>query len=271
MKLHLFLFFIAFNLSNVLAQTEIKIGCAYTCDSSTESALKQTSKSFPIKLKLIDLTKVKEVKWNELHGIVIPGGVDINPKYYLQHVEPDLQAYTRNLDHLVEYTRSGEARDAFEYSLLRDYYTNPSLTTFPMLGLCRGMQIMSVALGIPLYVDIKTELGIENRRDLYDQIEVADVDSIMAKIFPVASFPGYKNHHQGLRVSYYMEHKKRWPNVKVTAFSNNKKIAEGLELLDRPALGVQFHPEADDNSVRKYVFTWFLKKAIERKDAEVYQ
>lgn len=260
------LFYLIFTLA-AYAGKEIKIGCAYTCDSYTQESLKQSAKTLSLKLKLIDLSVQRKVDWNEIHGVVIPGGADINPKFYLQHVESDLQAHIKGLDHLVVYTTEGEKRDEFEYNLLRDYYSNPSLIDFPVLGLCRGMQIMTVALGIPLYVDIKTELQIDNRIDLYDHIQVSVPDSLMAKLFPIGIFPAYKYHHQGIRVPYYLQHRERWPNVLVSAFSNDDKIAEGLELLDRPALGVQFHPEADNNSIRKAVFDWFVRKARDRKHA----
>lgn len=246
------------------AQDEVTIGCAYTCDSDIISSLKQSAKRLKIKIKILNLSVKKEVHWKELQGILIPGGEDIDPHYYVQHVEPELAMHIRSLDHLVEYSKEGQERDEFEYNLLQEYYRDSSLTNFPMLGICRGMQMMTVALGIPLYVDIKTELLIENRRDVYDQVQIKDQQSILAGLFPSMNFLGYKYHHQGLRLPYYQEHKARWPNVKVTAISNDGKIAEGIELLDRPALGVQFHPEADNSNVRKAVFDWFVQKARDR-------
>lgn len=247
----------------------LKIGCAYTCDRSTTESLHQAAKAQSHTLTLVDLSNGTEMNWNELHGVVIPGGEDIDPKYYIGVVEPELQERIRNLDHLVDYSEVGKSRDAFEYALLKHYYQDPALRNFPLLGICRGMQIMTVALGIPLFVDIKTEVGIDNRRNLYDNIQV-ESGSLLAILFPETSFDSYKYHHQGLRVPYYLEHMDRWPNVKVTAYSNDGKIAEGLELQDRPALGIQFHPEADDTSVRHRIFGWLVNKAFVRLKEPTY-
>lgn len=240
--------------------SSLKIGCAYTCNRATRASLQEAAKAQSIDLSLVDLSIKRKVNWKDLHGIVIPGGVDIDPKYYMAAVEPELQDHIRSLDHLVEYTENGKKRDLFEYSLLKQYYKDPTLRNFPLLGICRGMQMMTVALGIPLFVDIQTEVGISNRRNLYDKIQVTGTRSVLAGLFP-DPFDGYKNHHQGLRVPYYLEHRHRWKNVRVSAYSNDDKIAEGIELIDRPALGIQFHPEVENNSTRKRIFGWLIKKA----------
>jgi len=262
MKIYLLLF-LSFSGLQSFAK-EIKIGCSHTCNREVTTSLKQISKTLLLKLTIIDLSLIKNIDWNSLDGVIIPGGEDIDPKYYLSFVETDLQEHTRSLDYLVEYTDEGKARDPFEYKLLQDYFSNENLQNFPLLGICRGMQMMAVSLGIPLYVDIKTELGIPNRRDLYDQINVNDADSLMMVLFPNTFF-AYKYHHQGLRVPYFQKFKSRWPKVKVTATSNNGKIAESIEISDRPALGIQFHPETDNNMIRKMIFTWFLNKAASSK------
>ena len=123
--------------------------------------------------------------------------------------------------------------------------------------------MLAVSQGIPLYVDIKTELGIPNRRYLFDRIEMKDGLSLMNDLFS-ATFRAFKRHHQGIRISYFNQHASRWPNLSLTAFSNKGLIAESLEFSDRPVLGVQFHPENDFGFERNRIIGWLLKKAEER-------
>ena len=248
-----------------LKSTKLIIGCTTKCSFFYERALKRISKLNHIPISIIDLSKNPGLKLSEIDGIVIPGGADINPQYYLPYVEEELQIYTQSLDHLVNYSSEGEKRDPFEYGLLKKYFNDQSLLDLPVLGICRGMQMIAVSQGIPLYVDIKTELGIRNRRYLYDRINVEDHDSLMKELFPALTFLGFEQHHQGIRVDYYRKHQVRWPNVKVTAYSNKSLIAESMEFTDRPVLGVQFHPEKDFGNERRSIFGWFLNKAQSRK------
>lgn len=205
---------------------------------------------------------------NQVDGIIIPGGVDIAPKYYLNRVEEDLQLYTRHLDYLVNYTEEGARRDPFEYNLIEQYFMNDSLKDLPILGICRGMQMLAVSQGIPLYVDIRTELGIRNRKYLYDRIYVDDSNSLMRTLFPNLTFLGFEQHHQGIRVDYFLKNKSRWPHLQITSYSNEKLIAESLEFSNRPVLGVQFHPEKDFGIERKNILSWFLTKAKQRQEAK---
>ncbi|MBY0516938.1 MAG: gamma-glutamyl-gamma-aminobutyrate hydrolase family protein [Bacteriovoracaceae bacterium] len=274
MRYVLFLSFIFFGISSAtfgkesLSIGKLIIGCTTKCSFFYERALKRISKLNRIPITIIDLSKNPELELSEVDGIVIPGGADINPQYYLPYVEDELQRYTRGLDHLVNYSSEGERRDPFEYGLLKKYFNDQSLYDLPVLGICRGMQMLAVSQGIPLYVDIKTELGIRNRRYLYDRINVKDHDSLMKELFPALTFLGFEQHHQGIRVDYYKKHHTRWPNVKVTSYSNKDLIAESMEFTDRPVLGVQFHPEKDFGNERRSIFGWFLNKAKSRKSGK---
>lgn len=255
-----------FLVQSALAYTsEIRIGCTTKCSLFYKHALKRAAKHFDVKLEILDLSQVENPLEN-VDGILIPGGADINPKYYLSEVEPDLQDYTRKLDHLVNYSKEGERRDPFEYGLLKQYFKNESLKTLPVLGICRGMQMLSVSQGIPLWVDIKTELGIRNRRYIYDRIWLEEEQhSLLNSLFSESTFLGFKQHHQGIRVPYFEQHRDRWPHLKITAYSNKGRIAESLEFTNRPVLGVQFHPEKDFGHERKSIFGWLISSAITRK------
>lgn len=262
LTLFLFLFSIV-----AFGAEELVIGCTYKCDAFYKRALYKAAANNQVKIKILDLSLNPEIKLSDVDGVVVPGGADINPEYYFPEIEPSMVEYTKALDGYVKYTEEGKKRDPFEFNLLKTYFSDDQLKDLPILGVCRGMQMLAVSQGIPLYVDIKREFGIRNRRYLYDRIHVENKESIMNQLFN-DSFLGFKRHHQGMRVWYFNRYKDRWPNLEITSLSNNGIVAESLEFKDRPVLGVQFHPENDFGYERKSIFGWLIKKAKERKNSK---
>ncbi|MBY0518134.1 MAG: gamma-glutamyl-gamma-aminobutyrate hydrolase family protein [Bacteriovoracaceae bacterium] len=262
-----FLFLLAFLLlfpTFAFSET-VTIGCATKCDFFFKYALKKVGKIKGVSVSMVDISsRGTSIKWEDYDGVIFPGGADIDPKYYLSAVETDLQKYTLSLDHLVNYSSEGKRRDPIEFNLLKDYFSRPELSNLPVLGVCRGMQMLAVSQGIPLYVDIKAELAIRNRRYLYDRIIPEQGDTIINQLFN-APFKGFERHHQGIRVSYFNDHIERWPHLKITSFSNKGRIAESLEFSNRPVLGVQFHPENDFGYERNRIFGWLIDSALRRK------
>ena len=240
----------------------IRVGCTTKCDIFFKYALKKAASRIGHKVVMLDMSKeYPTINWQNYDAVIVPGGADINPSYYLDYVEDDLKEYTKSLDHLVKYSEEGRRRDPIEFSIIKEYFSREDLKDIPVLGVCRGMQLLAVSQGIPLYVDIKTELGIRNRRYLFDRIFTGEKDSLMMELFPY-SFWAFKRHHQGIRVDYYQKNIKRWPQLKLTAFSNRDLIAEAIEFKERPVLGVQFHPENDFGFESARIFNWLLSYAI---------
>lgn len=224
---------------------------------------------FGYKIDFIEMNKAPEMLtvMKEVDAILIPGGADIDPKYYLESVSDDLREYTQNNLMLVNFSKEGRERDPFEYSLVKKYSSMEEFKHLPLLGICRGMQMMSVAEGIPLYLDIKTELGIPNRYNKFDSIIIDfQNDSLMSSLFGSDSFKAFKLHHQGIRVPYFMEHQSQFQKVRLSASSHKQKIIEALEYTHRPALGVQFHPEKSFSGTANPILGWFLTRACEYKN-----
>jgi putative glutamine amidotransferase len=82
---------------------------------------------------------------NQLDGLLLAGGADINPLYY-----GDIpQSYLGTVE---------EERDNFELNLARQALERD----IPILGICRGLQVLNVAAGGSLYQDLEHEMGPEH-------------------------------------------------------------------------------------------------------------
>ena len=150
----------------------IKVGCSHDCDFFYRFRIIMTSWMMGYSTEFVHLHQKPDLKkaMAEVDAILIPGGADINPKFYLDSVSQELREYTEKNLNLVNFSKEGEERDPFEYSLVQTYSKEEKFKNLPLLGVCRGLQMMSVAEGIPLYLDLKTELGIQNRYNKLDKI-----------------------------------------------------------------------------------------------------
>ena len=112
----------------------------------------------------------------------------------------------------------------------------------PLFGICRGLQVMNVALGGTLYTHILDQLPNALQHDWQDKPRDTLAHSIrveegtrLADILGAPMLQVNSLHHQGI--------KDLAPNLKATAYSSDGLI-EGIELPDRKfALAVQWHPE----------------------------
>jgi putative glutamine amidotransferase len=165
-------------------------------------------------------------------GVLLTGGADVGP-----------ELYARGLSRALRRTVSApeRERDLFELQVLAEVFRQRR----PLLAICRGLQILNVALGGSLLVDIgsQTKHALNHQRlDRKDKI-VHDVEltpgSLIARITGARVMGVNSSHHQAAgRVA---------GALRVTARSSDG-IVEALELgagqKGRPfLLAVQFHPE----------------------------
>src|SRR4051794_13554177 len=103
------------------AGEKIIIGCTYQCDFATRFRLRGAATRLGYKLKFINISNNKDIteSLSGLDSVLIPGGADIHPKYYLKNVTPELREYTENNLSLVKFSEEGKRRDIFEYTLLK--------------------------------------------------------------------------------------------------------------------------------------------------------
>lgn len=166
----------------------------------------------------------------KLDGLVLCGGADIDPARY--GAEPD--------------PRTGapqESRDAWELELLRGALARD----LPVLGVCRGMQLLNVALGGDLVQHLPERVGDEGHQiapaTYNQQAVVISSDSRLGEIMGrSAKVRCY--HHQAVG--------RLGTGLRATAWSGDGTV-EAVELPDRRfALGVQWHPEADPADPRLF-------------------
>jgi putative glutamine amidotransferase len=176
------------------------------------------------------LTEDPDELLDRIDGLMLAGGADIEPAAYGADVHP-------------ETTGSVPERDAFEISLVRRALERD----IPLLAICRGMQVMNVAYGGTLHQHLPELFGHEEHRRVLGSFDNADHDVRLAPGSLAARAAGEElhatksHHHQGVdRVG---------DGLVVTGWSQIDELPEALEMpANRFALGVQWHPEADETS-----------------------
>ena len=165
---------------------------------------------------------------DRIDGLLLIGGADLDPRSY--GAEPA---------DAVEATYSD--RDAFEIGLTREALAR----NMPYLGICRGMQLLNVALGGTLVQDLVDEDGVATHRRIVGTFDGNEHDieleegSLAARALGETLHIGRCHHHQAVdRIG---------DGLRVTGRSRPDGVPEALETDDGSwVLGVQWHPEASD-------------------------
>ncbi len=161
-----------------------------------------------------------------LDGLILQGGADVSPSSYGERP-------------LQPQWKGDRKRDRFEIELLFAFVRRNK----PVLGICRGMQLINVALGGTLYQDIAVQIPGAMRHN--------DTDAFDANFHEVSIVPGsgladlYPNrgagvvnsiHHQALKVL--------GRNLAVEAYSEADAVVEAIRWMGSSyVFGVQWHPE----------------------------
>jgi putative glutamine amidotransferase len=180
-------------------------------------------------------------------GLVFAGGGDISPEAW--GGDPHETVYSVN-----------HTRDDFELRLIRAALERPEV---PVVGICRGMQVMNIALGGDLEVHLPDVYGervlhrLPPRLPTTHEVSVEPV-GLFGEIFPDKKLDVASWHHQSIR--------KLGRGLVPTAHAEDGVI-EGVLLEDHPfALGVQWHPEMQQEDPRQLrLFQALVTRARERK------
>lgn len=206
------------------------IGILSTYNEKTQKGyIKAIEKSGGCPIIISKVDKIDTIKniIKLLDGIVFTGGVDINPLNYGEEPKNGLG-------------RIDSERDAFELDLIKSILSD---TNIPILGICRGMQILNVALGGSLFQDLINQKVTDVNHSLEDvylwsepshYVNVVKSSKIY-KVFKEDKILVNSLHHQGINILGH--------NLEVVMVSEDN-IVEAIELKgDRFVVGLQWHPE----------------------------
>jgi putative glutamine amidotransferase len=164
-----------------------------------------------------------------LDALVVTGGAgDLDPALYGDERHPETGSVQ-------------EERDAYELALVRGALERE----MPILGICRGMQVLNIAYGGTIEQHLPDVLGHEEHRHTpgtFADHEVRLVpDSLAARAAGAERTPAKSHHHQGI--------KEVGEGLRVTGWAVEDDAVEALEDPSCPfVLGVLWHPEEDENS-----------------------
>ena len=157
-------------------------------------------------------------------GLLLSGGADIHPSYYGQDIDPNASVKTDVLRDRLEFA-------ALEFALSRD---------MPVLGICRGMQLLNVSFGGSLIQDIPGHVAGGDGSSQVHLAYVSPGSKLAAVLGGGAIYRVNSRHHQGLKEP------QRAPSLLASAYMPEDGIVEALE---SPAhswvIAVQCHPERE--------------------------
>ena len=196
--------------------------------------------------------------YDELDGVFLPGGADIDPASYREERHPSCD-------------RSDPPRDAVELLLVRWAVADRK----PVLGVCRGLQLINLAFGGTLYQDLAAQRPGSIKHDYFPfrdgkprdylahEVEVTE-GTRLARLAGERCFKVNSMHHQGIR--------DLGEGLVVSAVAPDGVI-EGVEMPseDQFVVGVQWHPEVlsdADPRVRR-IFEEFISEAASFRETRM--
>ena len=192
--------------------------------------------------------------YDELDGVFLPGGADIDPANYGE-------ATHERCD------RSDPARDEVELALVRWALVDGK----PVLGVCRGLQLVNLAAGGTLYQDLGEQMPGSIKHDYFPfggryprdylahEVNVAE-HTRLAEIFGAGALKVNSMHHQGVR---------RLGEQLVASALATDGLVEGIESANGWYLvAVQWHPEAlvENSPTSRRLFASFVDAATDYRE-----
>jgi|SRR6056297_174002 len=183
---------------------------------------------------------------SKINGLLITGGVDINPKYYNEKPHEKIGKII-------------DERDSLDFTLLKKAMNK----NIPVLGICRGMQLLNIYYRGSLYQDqsLNNNLNLDHYQNNPDPSTLGHSIEVYkkTKLYSIVKNNNFKvnsYHHQFI--------KKVGENLRISAKSSDGSI-EGIETNDSQfIIGIQWHPERiyENSKESKLIFENFIRKAM---------
>ncbi len=182
-----------------------------------------------------------------LDAVIFAGGGDITPTQHGADPHPTLYGMV-------------ERRDAFELELARRAFDRPGL---PILGICRGMQILNVALGGDLDLHLPDARGekvlhrLPFRKPTLHTVRLV-AGTLLDEIYACAEFPVCSWHHQGIRTL--------GRGLQAAAHAADDLIEAFVHDSHPFAVGLQWHPELqiEQYPLQRKIFEALVERARSR-------
>ena len=177
---------------------------------------------------------------DKLDGLLLSGGHDVNPRTYKERNSGKAGNFDNIRDHQEIFMT--------EYALEKD---------IPILGICRGLQVLNVTLGGTIHQDLPSagffahSMSNSLRNEPSHSLKILE-DSPLYEIFKRDEIWTNSYHHQGIN--------ELGKGLKVAALSEEGLIESVYLDGKKFALGVQWHPEMMyDNEEMNLIFKKFIK------------
>lgn len=175
---------------------------------------------------------------NHIDALILSGGGDVNPLFVGEEPSPRLRGINQE-------------RDLPEMLITRLAYNRQ----IPILGICRGIQMLALAFGGKVAQDISIQANIKHSQDaerseLTHSVKIVE-DSLLYKIYGQEKLLVNSFHHQAV--------KEPGDKFRVVAKSTDG-IVEAMESSEfKSIIGVQWHPECFDDGLP--LFKWLVEEA----------
>lgn len=181
--------------------------------------------AIPMIIPIVEELEIQKRQLKLIDALLLTGGDDLQPHLYGEEPHPALGTTT-------------PARDHYELSLLHQAFA----LGLPILGICRGLQLINVAFGGTLYQDLPEQYPLKDLLHSQDPPPHTATHPVslvvgtrLQTIFNEKELQANSLHHQAIR--------NLAPGFLVNAYANDG-IIEGIEMDSHAfVLGVQWHPE----------------------------
>ena len=172
-----------------------------------------------------------------LDGLLLTGGEDVDPL-----------RFGRERDSATDDYPPDPTRDQFELDIL----STALEAEITVLGICRGLQLINVAMGGTLHQHVPEHVLIgEGAPTERHGLELV-ADSVLARLYP-DDIQINSLHHQTID--------RLGNDLRITAHADIDRTIEGIEHLRKPIVAVQWHPELLPTCPTDPVFRWLVDEA----------